>query len=80
MSCKIIEMCKFSWQTSAVQRVVQGLGGLDELNTQLNGKPYSWQTGSPKIVGLIEKVNDAVRTVKDGFQEEFFGGVGLIKA
>jgi hypothetical protein len=79
MACKVIEHCIFSYRRNDVQSIVQSLGGLDRLNTELNGKSANWQDGSPKIVGLIEKVNDAVQTVKQGFENEFFGGVGLIK-
>lgn len=68
MACKVIEYCKFSYQTSAIQRVVQGLGGLDELNTIMNGRPYDREFGKPKIIGLMQRVNDAVRTVKGAFE------------
>lgn len=78
MVCKVIEYCSFSYQTGAIQRIVQSLGGLDELNRQLNGQSSNWVNGTPKIVGLISKVNDAVQTLKQGFEPEYLGGVGLI--
>ena len=80
MACKVIELCKLSYKTNAVQRAVQGLGGIDELYTQLNGRAYDRNSGTPKIVGLYEKVNDAIETVKQGFEPEYFGGVGLIRS
>ena len=80
MACKLIEMCRYSYKTNAVQRAIDSIGGLDELNRQLNGQPMSYMTGQPRIIGLVEKVNDAVRTVKQSFEPEFFGGVGLMYA
>ena len=78
MAAKVIEYCIFSYQSNDVQRAVQAIGGLDELNKQLNGQKGDSKYGTPKIVGLNERVNDAVRTVKQGFEPEYFGGVGLI--
>jgi hypothetical protein len=78
MACKIIQLCMFSYRTNGVQNAVQSLGGLEELNTQLNGKPYSREFGTPKITGLIEQVKEAANTVKEGFQPTYTGGIGMI--
>lgn len=78
MACKMIEICKFSYQTNSVQRAVQAIGGIDELNTLLNGRPGNFLLGQPKIVGLLQQVNDACNTVKQGFQPRFTGGIGMI--
>lgn len=78
MPCTVIEMCALSIKTNAVQRAVQSLGGIEELNTQLNGRPYDRMNGTSKIVGLYQKVNDAIDTVKQGFEPQYFGGVGLL--
>lgn len=78
MACKMIELCKFSYSTNAVQRQVDAMGGLDRLNMELNGRPYNREFGLPKITGLIEKVNDALLTVKNGFEPIYEGGIGLL--
>lgn len=78
MACKVLEICKFSYQTGAVQRAVQAIGGVDELNTALNGRPYNSMTGQSRIVGIIRQAEDAGRVVKDGFQPEFKCGIGLL--
>lgn len=78
MQIKLIEMCRFSYQTSAVQRAVQSIGGLEELGRQLNGMPYNREFNTPKVIGLKSQFEDAVKTVKQGFEPEFCGGVGLL--
>jgi hypothetical protein len=78
MACRIIENCKMSYRSNNVQGIIQSLGGVDALNKELEGSKGDWQTGSPKITGLRQRVNDAVQTVKQGFEPEYFGGVGLI--
>lgn len=80
MACKMIEIYTFSDRVNGVQSIIQNLGGLDQLNVILNGRKGDWRTGEPKIVGLIQQVNDAVETVKAGFQEEFTGCIGLIRS
>jgi hypothetical protein len=79
MACRIIENCKLSYRSNNVQGIVQSLGGVDALNKELEGSKGDWQTGSPKITGLRQRINDAIQTIKQGFEPEYFGGVGLIK-
>ena len=79
MACRIIENSKFSYRSNDVQRAIQALGGLDFLYKELEGSKGDWQTGSPKITGLRQRVDDAIQTVKQGFEPEYFGGVGLIR-
>lgn len=78
MVCKVIEICKYSYRSGGTKRAVDAMGGLDSLNKELNGSRGDWTTGAPKIVGVIEKVNDAIQTVKQGFEPQVFGSVGLI--
>ncbi len=78
MQIKLIEMCALSYQTNAVQRAIQGLGGIEELNKQLNGIPYNREYNQPKVIGLKSLFVDACKTVKQGFEPEFCGGVGLL--
>lgn len=78
MACRVIEICKLSYQMGSIAMAIQALGGMDELNKQLNGMAADREYGRPKIVGLISRVNDAMKTVKQGYEPEYFGGVGLI--
>lgn len=78
MSCKLIEYAKFSYKTNSVQRAVQALGGLDELSKALNGQPESKIIGMPRIMGLKDQIEDAIQTIKQSFQPEYTGGVGLL--
>ncbi len=76
---KNIETYVYSDRVNGVQSIIQNLGGLDRLNDILNGRPGNYREGEAKIVGLIERVNDAIETVKQGFEEEYRGGIGLIR-
>jgi len=68
MACKVIELCKFSYRSNGVQRIVDSLGGLDALNIALNGQPGNYFENKPKATGLIHRVQDALRTAKQGLQ------------
>lgn len=78
MACKVVEMCKFSYRSNGVQRVVEALGGLDGLNVALNGTPGNYFENKPKSTGLIQMVNQALKTVKQGFQPLYKGSIGTM--
>lgn len=68
MACRIVETYQYSARTNGVERKIKELGGLDELNTLLNGRPYNYMTGVPKVTGLIQMTNDAAKVIKQGFR------------
>lgn len=68
MITRLVEIYKYSLRSNIVERAIQENGGVDELNTLVNGRPYNYMTGVAKVTGLISMVNDAAKAVKQGFR------------
>lgn len=74
MTVKSIEAMIFSYQSNDTQRVVQGIPSLQKLYGELNG--YKVDAESPYIMGVKDKLNRAINTVKNGFQAKITLSIG----
>ncbi len=68
MAVKSVDANIFNYQTGAIQRAIGSVIEISKLYAELNGyKASEWE---PYIMGLKDKVNRSIRTVKAGMQKD----------
>jgi len=76
MAVRNVTSIVYSYRTRSAPRNTQYSGKIDELYKELNGFKTDGDQ-SPYIMGLKDKMNRSIKTVKDGFQKQDGNTVGV---
>ena len=75
MAVKVVTDIIFNYQTNAIQRAIGSVPEVQKLYADLNG--YYPEEGQPRIMGLKDKMDRSIKTLKSGFQKTVGLKVGV---
>jgi len=73
---KSIEIYKYSYRSGGDKKALDAMGGLDRLNIELNGSAGNYLENKPKVIGLLQRLRDEYKKVKQALQPSFSQAIG----